>query len=1014
MPSRPNLLLPLLALALLGGLYVCTRMLDTAGADSSVHGGTGEEALGGRTGLSPGGAEGMAAAEEGGSSREDVVVEPVFLDEQEAEAALEEVPEGSRLNGRVVRKGGAGLAGATVIARKAQIWLSVPADVEEMPALYRDGPVYEALTDEEGRFTLYAVEPGNIALAIRAPGFAPLTRTQLPVPKHDEYDLGSFELELGVRLSGEVMGGRGKGLEGVSVLRAVSPDGGSIRLDLPGYGIPVTTTDAEGKFEVDSQPPGNWHLIFDHPDYRVAELKGHTEPAGQTEPGLYVALEEGLSIEGRVEGLDPAADGPLRVTARRDREQPSGAADDIDGSEKFRPRHAEVRLDGSFALKGLAPGQQYRLRLYRQRAPEEGDPEGLPERWVHVRGIDDELQMAGAKQVVIEYREDASLRLVAVDAESGRPLTTFIAHVSGEGLGGAGLLKEEGAEEPTSSFPGGEALFEGLRPGDEGSSSTVRVRCEGFEDFEKKNLMIRPGDELDLGEVRLERAKRVDVRVVDKESGEPIPGAHVFLAKSAEPEGLERWIKRTKGRPWSDSTVRDGFTDAEGRASVTVWPDSICVLKASAEGYLPGEEGRSVVPHGEEVVLELDRGGHVTVRVLDDQSLPVAGMFVEHTAEADAQENQNVFYWNPDGDVEHKSNELGVVEFTNLAKGKHTFKALEKKNVWGGGGESAGHEAQDDVYLDLGESKELVLRVAARGGYEATLLQSGVPLSGALAKLTPLEGDGNENMFWIGGRQEDPRSRVSDHAGRVRFKGLKVGRYDLKISHPERRMSLHREVLIEREPRPEVIELGLATIEGRVTDRNGDPLRGVDVTVQEVGDHDWDGGDYRVRITEDDEGDAEWNYDEVKPWTIETDENGEYRLRGVRPEVELQMYFSDRYVVGGNRELHPLGPDEYLSGVDMQLERAGALRVELAGLARTDRRRVRLLLEREVDRGEGQEPGKESRSTSIRSWRPTRTVNSLRAGVWTLKLTVDGASEPFHESQVVVRESETARVQARL
>jgi protocatechuate 3,4-dioxygenase beta subunit len=987
--------------------------LEAGGSERQAFGALSEVAAGESGGLHPSLGEDSAGAAGAGTTREAVELDSSFAEaEAAAAAATEEELTGPRLHGRVVRAGGVGVPGARIFMRRAQSWLAIPADVEELSSVSRPGPLYETETDDEGRFELRKVEPGDLALAIQADGFAPLTRQRLPVPVHEDYDLGDFSLELGVRLSGKVTGPRGSGVEGVEVLRAVSPEGGFLRLDLPGQGIPVSVTDAEGRFEVRSLAPGSWHLIFDHPDYRIAELTGSTQPAGQTDPGLLVSLEAGLTIEGRVEGLDPVAQGPLRVSGRRDREQRSGAADDVEGAEKFRARHAEVHADGSFALVGLAPGQQYKLRLYRLRETEPGDPEGLPERWSAVSGVKALTELSGARQVLFTYREETSLSLRAVDAETGQALDEFVVTVNGGGIDGAGLLLTEGADTPRTSFPGGVAKFEHLRPSEGGAEAEVRVRAEGYADFERKGVMLQPGEDHDLGEVKLERASFVRVRVVEKESRAPIPGAHVVLARSSARDSLDSWLTQYENRPWNDGSVRDAMTDEQGFARVTVWPDSICVVKAAAPGYLAGEEQRSVIPHEELVELELDRGGRVTVHVEDGDGEPIAGMYVEHQAAGSREFSNDIWFDGGSEDAKDRSNEQGVVVFADLAEGKHSFKVLEKRDAWGGG-ESAGPEAEQEVYLALGERRELVLKVAARGGYRATLLEGGEPLAGGLATLTPLDGAADNGGWWSGG-QEDPRTKVSDHAGRVSFRQLKVGIYKLRVSHPERRMAIEREVSVVREPTEEVLDIGLACIAGRVVDTEGEPIRGVDIVVQQEGVDDYGDRDYRVRIVEDAEGDADWNYNEVRRWAIQTDELGEYVLRGVRPGCRLQLQLSDRYVVGETRKLTPLGADEYRAGEDFVLARAGALRVTVSGMDRKSRTRLRLSLSRTLESSEGGEAKRVRHGTSIRGWRPRADLNSLLPGTWQLKLTMEGSDEPLEERDVQIVAGERAQVSVRL
>lgn len=1020
MRIQRSLVLPLVVLALVAGLWLCYGLLGN-GAHERESFGLGDEVhagQGGRGVLPEPGSAGVSSAASAGGGRQEIEAEVVVDAEAEAAAAVAEEQAGrSRLEGTVVRGSGVPVAGARVVLRRTQPWFSPPADMEEMTVMGDPGPRFDAQTDAEGRFVVYDVPPGKLALSIRSSGFAPLERKGVEVPEHEAYDLGRFQLQLGITLSGQVFGARGKGAEGVQVLCAVTRDSGSTRLELPGHGIPLTTTDADGGFEVDTLAPGSWHLIFDSPDYRVAELKGKTEPAGNSDRSLMISLEQGLSIEGSVVGLTPDGREELRVTARRDDEQPSGAADDVQGAERYRPRHGTVLADGAFAVTGLAPGVQYKLRLYRRELPRlqesaqgaEGQPAGseasaTPGSWRNVRGVEDVVEMSGARKVEFKYRDEASVLLQARNAKTGSPLSRFHVYVSGDGLSGGGVLEDEDGE-PLASHPGGDVRFAALLPAETGSSLTVRVRAEGFEDFEKKGVMLRPGEELDLGPCELAPAPTGKVKVLDEATGEPVAGARVVFAKAADAGSLVRWTGVERPRPLTDDKVRDALTDERGVAVLTLWKGSISVMKAFAEGYQAGEEARHVPPYDKTVEMELVRGGKITVRVLDDEGRPVAGMFVEHKIDGRQENNRN--FWARDSGLENKTGDAGEVVFSNLPEGQHAFHVLEKRNAWGGGGESAGFEAEGDVFLKEGAEAELELRVTARGGLAATVLESGLPLAGALVKISPLEGGAQDNMWFFGGGQEDPRTKVSDHAGRVLFKGIKVGRYDLRVSHPERRMVVTREVLVMAEPDDLMLDVGLAVIEGRIVDREGQPIEGVSVTVSEKDSRgrDYDMNDYRVRITEDEDGDAEWNVDQVKQWAIRSDAEGRYLLRGVTPECLLSVNVSHDHVVGDNREVGPLGSDEYVAPFDFVLDRAGVLRIDTPGIDRQQRSRLRV----QLVRMEG-EVEKETRSTRLRSWRTYATVNSLRPGTWRLKLTQDNDPEPLLEQEVLIEIEKTNRV----
>ena len=354
------------------------------------------------------------------------------------------------------------------------------------------------------------------------------------------------------------------------------------------------------------------------------------------------------------------------------------------------------------------------------------------------------------------------------------------------------------------------------------------------------------------------------------------------------------------------------------------------------------------------------------------------------------------------------------MRFSNLPTGKHSFRALERKKAWGNGGESAGFEASGDVLLTEGESKELELRVDARGQLGVTILESGLPLAGALVKLFPEDGDTDGESWYFGSSgSEDPRSKISDHLGRAKFTGIKVGRYTLKVSHANRRMVTSREVIISTEPDSLLIELGLATIEGTVVDPAGEPIEGVRIRVYSKDSRDRSGDmtDYRVRITEDEDGDTDWDFSQVKEWAISTDREGRYKLRGVTSGTQLVVNASDSHVVGKSETAGPLGSDEFLSPLDFVLDRAGVLVLEHASL-RGDSRKLKVAMKRLVADPEG-EP-LEIRNRTLRSWRSRTTISSLREGRWQVSVSPSQGKQTLFEREVFISVGERTEVTVRL
>ncbi len=945
--------------------------------------------------------------QDAGTGRQEVELEPLPL----AESATPEVePEpgfDTRLIGTVLRTAGGPIPGANVVLRKAFPWFTPPANAEPLSSMGKPSPAFLAVSDEEGKFTLFDLPAGQYSMAISAERYAPLSRHGLEIPVHVDYDIGEFKMELGIRLEGRVLGPKGKGMEGVAVLSAITRHAGHTRLELPGLGVPLGHSGPDGEFSVAGLAPGGWHLIFDAPGYRIEELQGETEPAGQAERGLLVALDTGQFIRGSVSGLDPVAEGPLRVAVRTAKDQPTAASDELTETEKLRARSAPVLADGRFEVSGLAPGVKYRLHLERQKPPADVDVVAgreQPEQWTKVSGVDHLESLPGLGEVEFKYLEEASVVFKATHKESGKALGSFRVQVSGSKLGGAGLLKGEDGETRTD-FPGGDARFEGLRPPELGTSITVRVTADGYADFVKQNLMLRPGEALEIEEVRLSPAPMGEVLVLDKKTGEPIPLARVAYSKAVDAGKIARYLKAEGDLPGATDTLRFGACDEKGVARLTLWEGSICAVRAVATGYQKGEQKTLAPPYDEVLHLELVRGGQITVNVTDDQGEPVPGMYVQHSIDGSTQRNNH--YWDPDSGLENKTGEDGQVVFLNLPMGKHGFQALETISRYGRGGEDAGFEAKGDIYLEEGETKVLDLRVAARGGLNLTLLEQGLPLEGALIKIQPLGESAARNSFWFGAQNQDPRTQVSDYAGRAIFKGIKVGEYLLRVSHGDRRMVVHREIRVTREPLDLQIELGLTTIEGRVTDPSGSPIQGVtmDVRPAEDSNMDRDMNDYRMRISEDENGNADYNYESIKTWSIRTDSDGRYTLRGVAPEVLLKTSALSPYVVVEERQLGPLGIQEYVGSFDFVLERAGVLDLRLDGVQRQQRDGYSFHL----TRFEGEEE-KESQTRAMREWRSNLEVESLRPGKWRVRLHHKDEDAALDEREITVQVGETTRI----
>jgi len=248
-----------------------------------------------------------------------------------AEAELT-VPAGVDVNGRVLDRGGAPVAGA-------ELWLTAPTDTSEALAVER--------SDANGRFQLRAIEAWK-CLEARKAGHAPSPALHV---------LGEPGERVELTL---VLQGRGSGL----ALRLTGPDGRAVagartllssldRESYPteGYPQPVPrherpqrvwlVSDAQGRCEAPGLPPGPTEVVVVAP--ALASYQTTVELVAGTTQALDIALDAGLTLQGTVRASDGAPLAGVEVEAG------AGSADAW--------RAAWSGDDGHFVLPHLAAGE---------------------------------------------------------------------------------------------------------------------------------------------------------------------------------------------------------------------------------------------------------------------------------------------------------------------------------------------------------------------------------------------------------------------------------------------------------------------------------------------------------------------------------------------------------------------------------------------------------------------------------------------------------------------------------
>jgi protocatechuate 3,4-dioxygenase beta subunit len=795
---------------------------------------------------------------------------------------------------------------------------------EQFPWLARQ----RAETDGEGRFRFAAVAPGAVEVRVHASGFAPFHQQGLVVERADT-TLAPFELARGAILSGIVVDPAGRGVAGAKLVRA-GVDHGNGDIFFVGGREPSAVTAADGTFRIDVLACGPWRFVVqsvDHPDFSA---EGIAEDPGVEVAGLRWELAPGATIAGTVTGVPAAERDRLEVRASR-----SGGDDHFfDGFG----RTARVEPSGAFMLRGLDPGQSYSIKARRARG-------GAEEPGFFERTRSSEVQArSGDTGVVLAYQPEAAVTLTVLDARTKQP----IEHLKVDaGIEWPTQLQGEDGKQRTF-FPGGLVRVGGLRPASSEQRVTINLSATGYEDWGKSDIAVRAGQELDLGPVVLEPVPLVRVRVTDAKGGAPVEGASVRVTK--EESGGNFSVNRSIAISSDGGSEEIDFgegrratTNADGWAEVTSFEGATVTVSVKARGYAPYRFPGLFLPRGEglEHAARLTLGGEVLVTVFDADGAPLPAAAVAHRAPSAGDFGaMRILGGGPSAD--DVTDSKGQVRFSFLEAGLHGFR-LEEGG--GGGGPSfavAGHadvafalgggggDDWTEVEVGEGETAELTLRAAPRGGLEGRVREAGKTLAGATLTLEKEGGDDGGMAFMMPGMGGGGPSAKSDGEGRYRIADVKEGSYVLKVEHPTRRMPQSFPLEIRAGSNTYDVELPLSILEGRVTDANGKGVPGVRVWPERKPEEDSGVPAVRGRmlmVVDDGSGANMLDSGQFGQRAF-TDADGRYTLRGVESDVELVVKAEGDAVQPGASNPVRLAPDEVRGGVDLRLDVAGSIKVE--------------------------------------------------------------------------------------
>ncbi len=846
--------------------------------------------------------------------------------------------------GRVVDRNARPIPDAEVVLVDDERPSAIPpakTDPEEMSRAIRS----QSITDANGNFHIVARSASNSRMSVRAIGFAPHART-IPLRAESEIDLGDIVLENGIVIGGRVLDFARAPVAGARVRRLAADAGPAAVLGESKDGV-VAVTAADGTFTLSDLAPGPWALLVKSDDRPDKLVRGTVDAGGET-LGLEIVLDEGAEIRGRIVEAPQEALSSLWIRAVPETVPVVGqlyAGDHVD-PERFvvLPRGAGCAADGSFVVRGLTAGLNYRVSA---RVGEHDFFGPVRTNQVTAR--------AGARDVQLVYRAETTLAFQVIDAATSQPVTEFEVRF-GRAL--EPLVNDDGSVRRT--YPDGRVqITQGL---DGSGPLQVVVGARSYAKAHVADVRIAPGRTQDLGSVRLVPAPVIAVRVVDDATGAPVAGARVSLVDGPP-------IARNLAAKSAVSDWHAGESDADGRVRLNALEGESVRLRVEHTGHAPfrSETAGSFGVARDELV-RLQAGGTVVVEVRDALGAAVRGLHILHASgvqDVEAEDERE-----PD---RSRTDAEGRLVFAHLAPGEHAFElegarepSLPPASGTDADGRAPGALAPESgsrrVAVADGSTQTLTWIVPPRGRLTGRVTANGLAVSGATLRFTPRSAAEPRDSDFAASLD----ARTNGNGAYV-LPSVELGTYGVTIVHPSRVMPFLTEVAVESLQHVFDVALPSTRVLGRVVDDDGRPVAGARVRIE--------GHDSAARRVADDERATDAG--------VPTDADGSYVLHGVQADVDLVVEARHSDYQPARSQIFRVASGESRADVDFRLAAGAVLEVIVLGAGSSCRVRATY--------AEGQAGDAPPAAVAVVA-NGTARVERLRPGMWRIEL--EDCSDP--------------------
>jgi len=422
-------------------------------------------------------------------------------------------------------------------------------------------------TDEDGQFVLDVARAGTWKVSLRHDRFLP-QELSVQAPAEDV----RWVLQAGTVVEGSVTDEKGAPLEGVRV--SLWKSGAPWRMQQ------TVQTDNQGRFALGGLRAGSYAVEASLTAEGMDRLASRTMELRDSERvEISLRFEPGWSLSGLVvdEAGQPLPDVAVGIEALAENPPPwrSGRGQRSGPGTQLRSGG-----DGRFAFRQLSAGT-YTLWASKWGYTVE------PSKSVGVERVEEKLRVHSGKgdvRLVLKSHARITGRVVGPD---GEPIQRF-------------EVENQFVDNANGAF---------AYPFAKSESKRLRFKAPGMVEA-ARTVEVQAGVDLDIGEVHMERGRRVTGRVVDAETGEPVAKARVEL------EDLSEDARNTGSRSHARTlTGESGFFELERVESRPL------ALKVSRSGYLTQS---TALGSGEEsVTVRLEAGATVEISVRDLEGQPL-------------------------------------------------------------------------------------------------------------------------------------------------------------------------------------------------------------------------------------------------------------------------------------------------------------------------------------------------------------------------------------------------------